>query len=122
MICSVLRTLVYPVGLAALRTFSTSRTDNGPALQRTRRMSSSALVGRGRLARMAVSMTKVSVNVNEDLRHSMTKFFVVEPVDHRVARAAAHGSHLVQQVRRKRHQQPRLWRNVDGSGIAEQPQ
>src|SRR5688572_8535572 len=48
----------------------TSRTPSGPALHRTRRISSSALVGRTRV----VAMARI---VDEDLRHCQTKVFVI---------------------------------------------
>src|SRR5579863_5138367 len=47
MICSILSTVVYCVGLRAATTSCTSRTVDGPRLHRTVRISSSASVGRG---------------------------------------------------------------------------
>ena len=69
MIWSCFRVVVYPVGVLRASSSWTSLTVLGPRRQSTRRIASSASVGRGSSA-MERRYTKVVVFVNEDFRRS----------------------------------------------------
>lgn len=78
MICMSFKTVVYPVGLVWFKIPWISRTVAGPWPHKTRRISSSASVGRLEDLRMGKYYYEVIRSVNEFLRSQVAKIEVAD--------------------------------------------